>query len=115
MVKITISDEELRALDDAHEGVTAVCRSTGELGARASSWVLVFRAARRLEIKRFTQTVDKDRHSAVEALFHSTCIFPDRAKRDELLEQPGCASVPFACLPHILTLSGVDASGELSK
>lgn len=113
-ISIAITPDELKKLDDEHGGVTVAVRDAGLWGPQGPKWVCVFRAPTRTEWKRFVQTREKDLHSAVEALFHSTCIFPDRAKRDELLDAPGCVGVPFACIEHISKLIG-SGGDELGK
>jgi hypothetical protein len=114
-MKVTITDEERQALDDAHAGITALVKSTGNQGSRATEWACVFRAPSRLEWKRFVQTREKDVHSAVEAIFRSTCIFPPKATLEELLDQPGCAGIPFACVDAIAALTGVEGTTALAK
>lgn len=115
MLKITITPEELQALDDANDGVTAVVRSTDKQGSKASQWVCVFRAPKRSEWKRYVQTRDKDQFTAIENLFRSTCVYPAKDVLDELLDAPGCAGIPYACLEAISTLTGVEASTETAK
>lgn len=107
--------DELAALDQANDGVTAVIRSTGLMGERASKWAVVLRTPRRAEWKRFVQTKEKDLHSAVETIFKAVCVYPPKERIEELLDGTGCAGIPFACLDAIAELNGVQGSSELGK
>lgn len=86
---VTISDDQLQALDDEHDGVL-VAR-----GHEESPFLFVLRRPTKLHLKTYHSLVrakDPDVVSANEGLLGAMCVYPDKADQKRQLDRwPACA------------------------